>query len=114
MISFAAAVARLDAEADSRLGDFLFYDVGGIISSEPVNGFITDPAELQIEGLDASLDNVGKRRRLKISRVLVTTPTKNDRIRGDHPLLDGATWKPSNWRPITNGRYWIMDLEKLR
>jgi hypothetical protein len=113
MVSFAAAVARLDAEADTRLGDFLFYDVGGIQSSEQVAGFFSDPAELQIEGLDAALDNVGRRRRLKISKKLVPNPSKTDRIRSDHPLVDGATWRPTMWKPITNGRYWIMDLEKL-
>jgi len=114
MKTFAAAVAKLDAEADSRLGDSLFYDAGGAQASDPVFGFFSDPAEIALEGLDTPLDQVGTRRRLKIHRSIVSTPVRSDRIRSDHPLLDGQTWKPTNWRPITNGRYWLMDLEQAK
>lgn len=112
MKGFAAALAKLDAEADARLGDFLFYDLAGIRSSEQVNGFFSDPADLALVGIDASLDQVGTRRRLKISAVLVRDPSKSDRIRSDHPLVDGHIWAPTNWRRVQNGRYWLMDLEK--
>jgi hypothetical protein len=112
MKDFAAAVAMLDAKADARLGDSFFYDVGGFVSGDPVNGWIIDPAELSLEGLDAAIDAVGIRRRCKIARTIVAQPTREDRIRGDHRLLEGRTWKPTAWRPITNGRYWLIDLER--
>ncbi len=111
-MSFAAAVAKMDAQADNRLGDSLFYHRGGLISTEPVKGFITDPAELALAGLDASLEtNTGRRRRLEISRQIVDKPTRGDRIESDHPLLAGATWMPSNWLAYRGGRYWLMDLK---
>lgn len=113
MRSFAAAVARLDAEVDNRLGDFLFYDVAGLRSSEPVRGTITDPADLQILGTDVGLDRVGQRRRLEISRLIVTKPTKLDRIRSNHPLLAGSIWKVSNWRETRGSRNWLIDLERI-
>lgn len=112
MIGFAAAVARLDAEADTRLGDFLFYDVAGIRSDTAVSGFVIDPAELTLEATDAPLDQVGQRRRLKINRLLVTQPSKEDRVRSEHALLADFIWAPTAWRKITNGRYWLIDLEK--
>jgi hypothetical protein len=113
MKDFAAAVAMLDAKADARLGDSLFYDASGLPAADPVKGFIFDPAEIALEGLDVAVDQVGIRRRLKISRLIVPQWTRADRIRSDHGLLIGFTWKPTNGRPITNGRYWLLDLEKV-
>lgn len=112
MRSFAAAVARLDAEVDNHLGDFLFYDVGGILSAEPVRGTFSDPADLQIIGLDAALDQVGSRRRLEINANIVSQPAKIDRIRSDHPLVAGSTWKPLGWLRTRSGRYWLIDLAR--
>ncbi len=113
MTPFQAAVARLDTEADTRLGDPLFYHLGGIISPTEVAGFITDPGEMALIGLDAALDSVGVRRRLEISRTIVATPSKEDRIESDHPHLAGFVWRPSAWRATRGSRYWIMDLQKV-
>lgn len=113
MRSFAAAVARLDAEVDNHLGDFLFYDVNGILSAAPVRGTFSDPGDLQILGLDAALDQVGTRRRLEINATIVAQPTNRDRIRSEHPLVAGAVWKPTAYRRTRNGRYWLIDLSKV-
>jgi hypothetical protein len=114
MRDFAAAVARLDAETDNRLGDFLFYDIGGLISDTPVRGTISDPADLSLIGLDAALDNVGTRRRLEINSTIVAKISRDDRIRSTHPLLAGHTWKPSGPpRQTRSGRYWLTDLVKV-
>lgn len=112
-MDFAAAVARLDAEADIRLGDSLFYFTGGLATVTPVKGFFSDPSDLTIRGLDAPIDNVAARIVLEISRDIVAQPSKNDRIRSDNKLVAGRVWRPSSWRPVKTGRYWFIGLEKV-
>ncbi len=114
MKGFAAMVARLDAEAEIRLGDSLFYDANGIAANDPVSGFVTDPFENAIAGIDTPLDQVGQRRRLEISKSIVPVPTKQDRVRSNHAMLAGDTWQVTNWRVYRGGRAWIMDLAKVK
>lgn len=115
MVDYAAAAAMMDAGVDSYLGDSIMYSIAGA-PAVPLKAFLIDPADSEYDLADAPVSTVGRRLRLKIGIDKVAAPSSLDRITVDpvhpHPLLVGATWRPTARRPTVNGRYWIFDLEK--
>ncbi len=78
--------------------------------------FLIDPNEIALDTMDVGMSDVGVRLRLKMQGEFFGAgqPSQADRISGAHPKLEGRTWRPNQWRRHTNGRDWIMDLEKVR
>jgi hypothetical protein len=104
---YATLAAKMDAQVDNRLGDSISY------KREEDADYLTVKAFLVFDAADsvgyAPRDPVRQIVRLKIAKS-VRTPKMSDRIRS--PLLDG-TYRPINGTPLTAGRYWLADLQKV-
>jgi hypothetical protein len=107
-VDFAGHAAVLSTEADARLGDLIQYSVDGaafidvkarIYSAEPTNDW-------------AKNDEIRGAWRLRIAKAVVPSPSKNDRLTCI-PILGDLLYRPIAKDPIDDGRYWLVDLEKV-
>lgn len=108
-MAWADHAARLDTEADDRLGDTISYaDDGSTFVDTP--GFLIffgdDP-----EGSPNAIDPTQQGWRVKIRRDLVPKPHNAVRLR--HSRLGGATFKPTNSQPSVQGRYWLFEIKAV-
>lgn len=108
-MDYAAAAGRMDAAWDDRLGDTIFYSVGGAEEVE-IKGLVLDP-DAQDDFASGSLDELPQRKRVKVSRAVVPSPSRADRLRAD--LLGPGRWQPTSKKPRVAGRYFIFDVQKV-
>lgn len=109
--SFSDLAAQLDAEADARLGDSILYAVdganGGAYIAIQGRIFATDPpAGFQ------KMDEARGIWRMRVAKVVVPSPNKEDRLQCV-PVLGDGTWRPTNKNPVDDGRYWLVDLQRV-
>ncbi len=111
-MDFAVHAAALSAEADNRLGDSILYGVQAAVGGEmvPMKGRIVSPETLRGFG---AIDEAAGGWRLRIAKALVPAPSRDDRLQCDAILGEGTTWRPVSKDPIDDGRYWIVDLQKV-
>lgn len=111
-MDFAVHAAALSAEADVRLGDLLSYAIDGQNGGSYVamKGRITaaEPASGWQQG-----DEIRGTWRLRIAKALVPRPTIRDRIQCETILGAGRVYRPVSSNPIDDGRYWLVDLQKV-
>lgn len=108
-MGFADLAARMDALVDDRLGDDILYSQAGA-PFVAMKAFVGNAeGDQDLYGVK-EIDSLPKRKRLKISRALIGRPSGQDRIKGD--MLGETVYRPSQQRPETAGRYWIIDLER--
>ncbi len=101
----------LDQTVDRHLGNTVAYALDGL-NFENMQAFVINAAEADdVEGF-AEIDPLNKRHRLKIGKYLVSEPKKEHRLR--HPLIeDGVDCRPGNWQEVENGRYWLIEPQKV-
>lgn len=109
MVDFAVHAARLSAEVDNRLGDLIQYAAGAGAAFVEMKGrvFVADAST----GLDP-IDEAENRWRLRIAKGKVPAPSKADRIKCS-TILGNVTYRPVAKDPISDGRYWLVDLQKV-
>lgn len=112
MAEFSVHADRLSAEADERLGDLIRYAVDGanggdfidmkarIIPIEPVAGF-------------QRMDEAEGLYRLRVAMAKVVQPSRDDRVQCAAILGAGVDYRPMAKNPMRDGRYWLVDLQKV-
>lgn len=112
MAEFADHAERLSAEADNRLGDLILYAIdggdGGAYVSMKARVFAAEPSR----GWNKA-DEMQGGWRLRVAKVLVPLPSKDDRLQCEAVLGAGTVWRPIATDPISDGRYWLVDLQKV-
>lgn len=111
-MDFAVHAAKLSAEADNRLGDSILYGIGAAVGGDlvPMKGRIF--ASESASGF-GSIDEPAGGWRLRIAKDKVARPSLSDRLQCDAILGEGTTWRPAGKDPIDDGRYWLVDLQKV-
>ena len=61
---------------------------------------------------DGDFDELLERPRLKVAKALVDRPARADRIRCG-AKLGTTTYQPAGTAPQDQGRYWLVDLQKV-
>jgi hypothetical protein len=109
---FSVHADRLSAEADERLGDLIRYAVDGVNGGEFVDMkarvFPVEPPA----GWRGS-DEAQGGWRLRIAMEKVAKPALTDRIQCDAILGTGTNYRPVSSNPMRDGRYWLIDLQKV-
>lgn len=98
---------RMDSLVYEHLGNDVSYARGGGLFKS-IKGFVLLAAEAENQELNY-IDPMNKNDRLKVSKTIIPEVTSADRIK--HPKLDGVM-RPSNWVTATDGRDWLIDLQK--
>lgn len=98
---------RMDRLVDKTLGDTILYATNGT-TFVPLDGFIIFPDE-QIGGF--GIDELNSRPQLKIAKELLPAITQTHRLTCV-ARLGAGTWRPSNKQPASQGRYWLVDIQK--
>lgn len=110
-MDFAVHAARMDDVADEALGDVVLYAVDGangapyvemkarILQADPAAGW-------------ESQDEAKGIRRLRIARSKVENPSRDDRVQCT-AKLGPDTYRPANKSPVIDGRYWLVDLQRV-
>lgn len=111
-MDFAAHAAALSDAADEHLGDLIEYAVAGESGAPfvPLKGriFAVEPPTNW-----AATDEMQGGWRLRIAKDKVPNPSKADRLRCSPILGDGTVYRPGPKNPIDDGRYWLVDLQKV-
>lgn len=104
-------MAAVDDAVDEQLGDEIELAIDGISFSK-VKAFVFGPgSEIEIDF--APINPIEGRPRLKISKAVLSEPSKTNRFKV--PQLENpdlAMWRPENWAQHTSGRYWMIDIQK--
>lgn len=108
MGNWAPYAALLDQTVDAEVGDTISYSVNGA-AAVPMDGFIIFEEDVFGTG---GIDEIKPRTRLKISKALVPAPRQADRLTCV-ARLGAGTWRPSNNAPTTQGRYWLVDIQRF-
>lgn len=114
MDAFAVHAERASTEAMARLGDLIQYasGVGGAFVAMQARIFSgTGDVFHQLRGLqktDESLDVW----RLRVAKELVPQPSRDDRVKCQR-ILGDVVYRPMAKDSITDGRYWLIDLQKV-
>ena len=108
-MGYADKAARMDAEVDIHLGDSISYSIGGA-PAVTILGFVIDAHPDSDMGLTAH-DGFPLRKRVKVNRADVPSPTRADRIVADR-LGDGV-FRPRTPKPEVAGRYYIFEVERV-
>lgn len=110
MADFATLAKAMDAKVDDRLGDSILYKRPADADFLPLKAFLI--FEEPMEGGYGSRDSAQGRVRLKVERDKVPAPSKSDRLQCP-ALLGAAIYRPIGNDPVTAGRYWLVDLQKV-
>ena len=110
-MDFSVHADRLSAEADNRLGDLIQLAVESGGAYGPVRGriFSSDDSPGGLDRIDESRGGW----RLRIAKAVLPQPSKENRIKCDAILGAGAVYRPMAKDPINDGRYWLVDIEKV-
>lgn len=98
--------AQMDEIVDEILGDDVLYSRGGG-PFRLLGAFI-----LFVEDSGGDIDELVERPQLKIAKTLVDRPMRADRLRCT-AKLGIATYQPAGNTPRDQGRYWLVDLQKV-
>jgi hypothetical protein len=113
MADFATHAKKLDAQADNRLGDSISYSFDGGGSWTTFKGRIFSPDDID-EGADINTrTRVADRKRLRVSREFVPSVDKGMHRLRCFDVLGAGTWRPTTSRPTIDGRYLLVDIEKV-
>lgn len=108
MGNWAQHATVLDQIVDAEIGDTISYSINGA-APVPMDGFII----FEDDGFGvAGIDELKQRTRLKISKALVPNPRQTDRFTCV-ARLGAGTWRPSNNAAATQGRYWLVDIQRV-
>lgn len=99
----------MDQAVDEHLGNDVGYSTDAGATFPAVKGFVFLRTEGEIQEF-MDIDPLNHSDRLKVSKALVAAPSADHIVR--HPLLPGDR-RPENWTTSTNGRYWLMTLQKV-
>lgn len=105
-MGFDALSAKMDEKVYEHLGNDVDYDRGG--GFRPIKAFVLLAVEAETQELNY-IDPMNKNDRLKVSKAIIAEVKGTDRIR--HPRLPGIM-RPENWVSVTDGRDWLIDLQK--
>ncbi len=112
MVDFSVHADRLSAEVDNRLGDVVSYAVGGANGGAYINikarVFAAEPTRGWEKG-----DEMRGGWRLRVAKVHVPLPSIADRIQCEPILGAGEVYRPVSKDPINDGRYWLVDLQRV-
>lgn len=99
----------VDTTIDDKLGNDVEYAFDGQ-TFEVIKAYVdhVTPSENFSFG---EVDPLSARPKLKVGKYIVETPSKRHRIK--HRLYGDATYRPENWTQSENGRYWLIDLQKV-
>lgn len=111
MVDFAVHADRLSAEADNRLGDSILYAPAGATGGDYVAIKGRIEAAEPTEGWSAR-DEAQGMWRLRVAKDVVPLPSKDDRLQCA-AILGDATYRPMAKDPISDGRYWLVDLQRV-
>lgn len=98
----------MDRTVDAALNDTIHYSTNGGTSFVDHPGFIIFPEEA-VGGF--GIDEINSRPQLKISKELVPEISGSHRFTCVGRLGAGA-WRPSTKKPASQGRYWLVDIQK--
>lgn len=99
--------ARMDDAVFQHLGNDVSYARGGG-SFKPIKAILIIAAEAEAQDLNY-LDPINHLDRIKVSKLVIAQPASTDRIK--HPKLP-AVMRPKNWTSVTDGRDWLIELQK--
>jgi hypothetical protein len=111
---FSVHADRLSAEADTRLGDLIQYAIAGASGGDYVTmkaRLATNEQPISPRGF-ARMDEAQSGWRLRIAAALVPHPKISDRIKCA-AILGDAVYRPVAADPVRDGRYWLVDLQKV-
>lgn len=112
MVDFAVHADRLVAEADNRLGDLVSYAIGGASGGAYINIKARIYAAEPTKGWEKT-DEMRGGWRLRVAKVLVPSPSKDDRLQCEAILGAGNVYRPIARDPMDDGRYWLVDLQRV-
>lgn len=99
---------EMDAVVDANLADQIRYSIRGA-PFRTLAGYVEfDNPSLSID----EIDELATRPRLKIAKALIDKPVQMDRIQCT-ARLGSATYRPVGKAPREQGRYWIIDIQKV-
>jgi hypothetical protein len=108
-VGFTQDAADMDQSVDQLLGDDLLYKAAGMSLYVPLLGFATTPEQALGFG---EIDVVSTTRRIKVSKLLVPTPSRADRWKCPEVLGDNV-FQMMTEEAQTAGRYWIFDVQRV-
>lgn len=98
---------RMDDAVYLHLGnDILYAKSGGAFKL--IKGVLILASEAENQDLNY-LDPLNHIDRVKVSKAIIPVPTSADRIK--HQKLP-AVMRPKNWTSVTDGRDWLIELQK--
>lgn len=107
-MDFSVHADRLDAEADNRLGDLIQYSISGAAFVDmKARVFPVEPPQ-SWKGADEAQGGW----RMRINSSLVPQPSRADRIKCARVFGD-LQYRPIDKSPTRDGRYWLVDLQKV-
>ena len=111
MPDFDAMIETVDEVADERLGNTVMLSIGGAAAA-PVKAFVLGDVETEGQLGYGANDPVNSRYRIKIARSKYPVVRQADRF--SHPNMHGGVnCRPSQWITVEDGRYWLIDMQKV-